>query len=197
MSKHSILQKEVLSNTLPRNSFDLSHRHLFTADVGELLPIFCEHTNPNEHFSINPSVFLRAQTLNTAAFTRMKQNVDFFFIPYRLLSSYLDQVLVATDYNTSSLFPDSVKDSQFLPLVYAGSKSPADPSEFPVNCFDNVMASNNNPLIGKKDIFGFAQSTKAARLMELLGYGRITDTSHSNEVKHQYGLSALNIYGIF
>lgn len=206
MSKHSILQKEVLSNNLPRNSFDLSFRHLFTADVGELLPIYCEHVNPNEHFSINPSVFLRAQTLNTAAFTRMKQNVDFFFIPYRLISQFIPQMLVSTDFVTSNLFPNSVEDMQSLPMFTAGaSVNSADKSHnlYPVTAFD--VAIDDNPLYDKDpstqqlhelpDMFGFGKGTKAARLMELLGYGRLPSDWHiGNDANNDYGVSPLNIF---
>ena len=206
MSKHSILQKEVLSNNLPRNSFDLSFRHLFTADVGELLPIYCEHVNPNEHFSINPSVFLRAQTLNTAAFTRMKQNVDFFFIPYRLISQFIPQMLVSTDFVTSNLFPNSVKDMQSLPMFTAGSSiNTADKSNnlYPITAFD--VASEANPYFDKdpatsdlhelSDMFGFGLGTKSARLMELLGYGRLHPDWHlDNDGGNDYGVSPLNIF---
>lgn len=205
MSKHSILQKEVISNNLPRNSFDLSFRHLFTADVGELLPIYCEHVNPNEHFSINPSVFLRAQTLNTAAFTRMKQNVDFFFIPYRLISQFIPQMLVSTDFVTSNLFPQSVKDMQSLPMFTAGASidvSDKSHNLYPITAFD--CQGEDNPFFEKDntsklheltDIFGFGLGTKSARLMELLGYGRLQrDWQLDNEGTNNYGVSPLNIF---
>lgn len=194
MSNHSILQKEVISNNLPRNSFDLSYRHLFTADVGELLPVYVEHVNPNEKFSINPQVFLRAQTLNTAAFTRIKQNIDFFFIPYRLLSSFLPQVLVGTDFTNSNVFPDSVNHSQVIPLVRCGAVKSNTTSSWPINAFD--VDDNLNPAKSHNDIMGYKRMYKAARLVELLGYGRSSQLRNSNEnaTERFFGLSSLNLF---
>lgn len=198
MPNHSILQKEVISNNLPRNSFDLSYRRLFTADVGELLPIYCEHVNPNEKFSIKPTSFLRAQTLNTAAFTRIKQNIDFFFVPYRLLSSYLPQILVGTDYNVSSNFP--ITPSTRIPYFHGGPFE--DKESYSVSCFDvvgdlNPLCVRSNPGQPKSSLnmFKFNRTSLAARLMELLGYGRLRSDMHtSNDIKDSFGLSALNIF---
>lgn len=198
MSNHSILQKEVLSNNLPRNSFDLSFRHLFTADAGELLPVYTEHVNPNERFRINPQIFLRCQTLNTAAFTRLTQNIDFFFVPYRLLSSYLPQVLVNTDYFVSNVYPEKLI-SQNVPLVYVGSKLPSQSAFYPINKFDvdTAEVASLNPLHGKVDLFSFPSITKAARLCELLGYTRDTDVQFataSDPNASNLGVSSLNLF---
>lgn len=188
MPKHSILQNEQIHNNLPRNAFDLSYRHLFTGDVGELLPIYCEHVNPNEHFKINPAVFLRAQTLNTAAFTRMKQNVDFFFIPYRLLGSLIPQLLVGTDYIRSSAVGQSTVQNIYIPgFNYGANITNTSPGCYPINMLGGdykmssaadtlvsnpLMKFSDNKIISDKDIFGFDKTTKAVRLLQLLGYGK-------------------------
>lgn len=217
MPKHSILQKEVLSNTLPRNAFDLSFRRLFTADAGQLLPIYTEHVNPNEKFSISPSVFLRCQTLNTSAFARMKQNVDFFFVPYRLLSQILPQYLVGTDFVTSSLYDNSVSDLQ-MPMFRCGSSTNKVGSGlYPINKFGylpsfsgsnaSTLASQfHNPLAeqvpnvptfkSKKDMFGFDRASLSSSLMQLLGYGAssVPNGFTTTDVDNNYGVSPLPIF---
>ena len=59
-----------IKNQVNRNAFDLSHRHMFTAQIGELLPIFTQWVNPNETFKLGYNGFTRTQPLQTAAFTR-------------------------------------------------------------------------------------------------------------------------------
>ena len=49
---NKVLGMHRLNNKVNRNAFDLSHRHMFTAQVGELLPVFTQWVNPNETFKI-------------------------------------------------------------------------------------------------------------------------------------------------
>ena len=67
-----------LNDSLPmvnRNAFDLSHRHMFTAQIGELLPVFTQWVNPNETFKIGYNGKTRTAALNTDAFTRIRENI--------------------------------------------------------------------------------------------------------------------------
>ena len=74
-----------VKNKPHRNGFDLSRRNLFSAKVGELLPVFCENVLPGDHWKLSASSFTRTQPVESAAFTRIFEYVDFFFVPYRLL----------------------------------------------------------------------------------------------------------------
>ena len=82
-----------LKNKVHRNAFDLSHRHMFTAQPGELLPIFYQWVNPNESFKIGYNGLSRTAPLNTAAFTRLRENVQYFFVPFQCLWRYFEQVV--------------------------------------------------------------------------------------------------------
>lgn len=82
-----------LKNKVNRNAFDLSHRHMFTAQIGELLPIFSQWVNPNESFKIGYNGLTRTAPLNTAAFTRLRENVQYFFVPFQCLWRYFEQVI--------------------------------------------------------------------------------------------------------
>lgn len=74
-----------VNNKPHRSGFDLSRRNLFSAKVGELLPVFCENVLPGDHWKLSASSFTRTQPVESAAFTRIFEYVDFFFVPYRLL----------------------------------------------------------------------------------------------------------------
>lgn len=80
-----------LKNKVNRNAFDLSHRHMFTAQIGELLPVFSQWVNPNETFKIGYNGKTRTAALNTDAFTRIRENIQYYFVPFQSLWKYFEQ----------------------------------------------------------------------------------------------------------
>lgn len=115
----SIFNKTSNAQPLGRNSFDLSQKRLFTASAGELLPCYVAEALPGDKFQINVSDFLRTQTCNTAAFSRIKQYVHFFFVPYRLLSTQLSQYLMRSPRVDSTVFsPFNKNDNTFAIFKY-------------------------------------------------------------------------------
>ena len=80
-----------LKNKVHKNSFDLSHRHMFSAEIGELLPVFSQWCNPNETFKIGYQGLTRTLPLQTAAFTRLRENVQYYFVPFQSLWKYFEQ----------------------------------------------------------------------------------------------------------
>lgn len=91
-SRSSVMGQTKLKNKVSRNAFDLSHRHMFTAQPGELLPIFYQWVNPNESFKIGYNGITRTAPLNTAAFTRLRENVQYFFVPFQCIWRYFEQI---------------------------------------------------------------------------------------------------------
>lgn len=88
---NKVLGMHRLKNKVNRNAFDLSHRHMFTAQVGELLPVFTQWVNPNETFKIGYSGKTRTAALNTDAFTRIRENIQYYFVPFQSLWKYFEQ----------------------------------------------------------------------------------------------------------
>lgn len=157
---NSIFAKQKSKANLQRNAFDLSRSDIFSASAGMLLPCFVEEVNPNEHFEITPSSFLRTMPLNTAAYTRLKQNVEFYFVPFRLLLRQFPQFIVGTDYKISSfellnLYKNPLPsiDFQKLLLALVGAA--------------NASSSSNMCV----DALGFPAWRGTLRLLDLLGYG--------------------------
>lgn len=142
---------------LQRNAFDLSHSDIFSIAPGMLLPIHCQEVNPNEHFEFNPNVYVRTMPLNTAAFVRAKQHVEFFFVPMRTLCRQWQQFIVGTDYKVSSI--DAL--NQYTTLGV----------DFDLGlCADwcRKMSVSNAYF---KNIFGLPFGHDAVRLLDMLGYG--------------------------
>ena len=88
---NKVLGMHRLKNKVHRNAFDLSHRHMFTAQVGELLPVFTQWVNPNETFKIGYNGKTRTAALNTDAFTRIRENIQYYFVPFQSLWKYFEQ----------------------------------------------------------------------------------------------------------
>lgn len=91
MSRNKIMGYTKLKNNPQRNAFDLSHRHMFTSQIGELLPIACYWANPNETFKIGYNGLTRTDSLQTAAFTRLRENIQYYFVPFQSLWRYFEQ----------------------------------------------------------------------------------------------------------
>lgn len=93
MKRSDIVGLHRIKNKVSRNSFDLSHRHMFTAQIGEILPIFNTWVNPGDTLKLGYNAFSRTAPLQTAAFTRLKENVQYYFVPFQALWKYFEQVV--------------------------------------------------------------------------------------------------------
>lgn len=89
-NRSNIVGLHGLKNKTSKNSFDLSHRNLFTAKVGELIPCSVFELNPGDTIDLDTSYFTRTAPLDSAAYTRLRENVQFFFVPYSQLWKYFD-----------------------------------------------------------------------------------------------------------
>ena len=81
----NVFSLKKLQNKPSRNGFDLSRKNLYTAKVGELLPVCTIECLPGDKFNINTQHFTRTRPVNTAAYTRIREYYDWFFVPTNLL----------------------------------------------------------------------------------------------------------------
>lgn len=139
----------------PRNAFDLSQRHMFTAPVGALLPVLSLDLIPHDHVEIDAQDFMRTMPMNSSAFMSMRGVYEFFFVPYSQLWHPFDQFITGmSDYKTSLLSKKFVsKPPQLIPSISR----------------ESLFAAVINDT--KIDMFGFDRRPNAIRLLDLLGYG--------------------------
>ena len=55
------------------------------------MPVFVQWVNPNETFKIGYNGKTRTAALNTDAFTRIRENIQYFFVPFQSLWKYFEQ----------------------------------------------------------------------------------------------------------
>lgn len=168
---------------LSRNAFDLSRKALFTAPSGALLPVFALEVQPNDHIKLDMASFTRTAPLNSAAYVRVNEQVDFFFVPYRLLWSMWPQFISRTNEYSSMLFASHMADRPFAsepgkPVNHSRVANMI-PRIKGSDIFDVFFAKTNEAhtpkdvnYIGEDgDLFGIKKKYNAARLLNLLCYG--------------------------
>lgn len=165
----NVMSMKHLKNNVSRNSFDLSMRKAFTAKCGELLPVFCKEVLPGDKFNFKLNSFTRTSPVNSAAYTRIKEYYDYFFVPYRLLWRYFDQFITQTA-QTNPQFASSIN-SASKPLAQS---TPVLQSQ---DVCDYLNAVHSKFLLPKDaqysaslNLFGFDRSECSYKLLQYLGY---------------------------
>lgn len=157
----NIMSLKSLRNKTSRNGFDLSFKKNFTAKAGELLPVMVKEVLPGDSFKINLRSFTRTQPINTAAFARIREYYDFYFVPYDLLwnkaNTVLTQMYDNPQHSVSMNPTDNFVLSGTMPSITASGLA-------------KYLVSVNGS--GEElNYFGYNRALCSAKLMEYLGYG--------------------------
>lgn len=171
----NIMSLKSLRNKTSRNGFDLSSKRNFTAKAGELLPVKTWEVLPGDTFKIDLKSFTRTQPLNTAAFARMREYYDFYFVPYDLLWNKANTVLTQMYDN-----PQHALDSSPLKVVKLDGSMPfTDLSN--ISRYLNSLAPDSVTVTNKYNYFGYNRALCSAKLMEYLGYGNLYYYAESSD----------------
>lgn len=177
-----------VKNKPARSGFDWSEHFSFTAKAGELLPVYWKFMLPGTKVDLNLSSFTRTMPVNTAAYTRVKEYYDWYFVPFRLINKSLGQALVQMQDQpvqaTSLLQNKTVTldlpwtncDSMFTLLDYASTTL-------------STLGRNKN-------LNGFSKAATTAKLLRYLRFGNCYYTSTPPANKN-FGLSSKNDFNLF
>lgn len=174
-------------NKPARSGFDWSEHFSFTAKAGELLPVYWKMLLPGTKVNLNLSSFTRTMPVNTAAFTRVKEYYDWYFVPLRLINKSIGQALVQMQNQpvqaTSIVANKSVTSD--LPWTSAISM-------FTLLNYANVT------LKSKYNLNGFAKAATSAKLLRYLRYGNCYYTENPNKVgtNKNFGLSSKDDFNL-
>lgn len=163
----NIMSLKSLRNKTSRNGFDLSSKRNFTAKAGELLPVKVWEVLPGDTFKIDLKSFTRTQPLNTAAFARMREYYDFYFVPYDLLWNKANTALTQMYDN-----PQHALDSSPLKVVKLDGSMPFT-RLIDISRYLNSLASDSVSVTNKANYFGYNRALCSAKLLECLGYGNL------------------------
>lgn len=184
MARSNKLFKDLdISNKVSRNGFDLSHSVKFTAKVGELLPIMHRTVMPGDNFRINLESFTRTKPVNTAAFTRINEYFDFFFVPYRLLGKQIPHILASDKDNPT--------------VAFSSSSSRAVGTKLPCASLSNLRTSTvPNSMSIKTNEFGFKRFLLSTKLLNHLGYCWLDDSTANKYIDGTASSADYNQYSI-
>lgn len=167
-----------------RSGFDLSNRVCFTSKAGELLPVFWDIVYPGDSFKIKTQLFTRTQPLNTAAYTRIREYLDFYFVPLRLINKNLPTALMQMQDNpvqATGLSSNKVVTTD-IPWVTINDSS-----------FSGLGSLNTLYTSSSKDfsnLLGFNSLTQSAKLLMYLRYGNFLPSSIDVSKSSSVGLSS-------
>ena len=156
-----------------RSGFDLSRRICFTSKAGELLPVYYKLVYPGDKFQIRHQLFTRTQPVNTAAYTRIREYLDWYFVPLRLINKNLPQALMNMQNNpvqASGIGTNKIVTND-IPYCALGDLSDG----YSENIFTllHSMYKGNTvislPVV--ENFFGFNAGTCGAKLAMMLRYG--------------------------
>lgn len=200
MSKQNLFVPKV-KNHVSRNAFDLSHRRIYSAKCGEILPCFLHDCLPGDKFKVSASSFTRTAPLNQSAFARMKQYFNFYFVPYRLL--YRDFPSFVVQQTNSSKSANGISAdlvvSESLPHVRESDLSAfLQSGNLPNNSHPHTsLISPDNKLTGVStnllNAFGFNRLTQTRKLMQYLGYYKMTCPSYDFS-KHVHNNNEISLF---
>lgn len=165
-----------------RSSFDLSSKKLFTAKIGEILPVYWQIAIPGNKYRISSDWFTRTVPVNTAAYTRIKEYYDFYAVPLRLISRALPQAFTQmTDYMTSAA--SNTANTEMLTSV--------------PNTTLNLLSLSLQTINGN-DVFddaGLPYAYGASKLLDMLGYGSFLASSNTAKAAITKAYLGLNSVG--
>lgn len=174
-------------NKPARSGFDWSEHFSFTAKAGELLPVYWKMLLPGTKVNLNLSSFTRTMPVNTAAYTRVKEYYDWYFVPLRLINKSIGQALVQMQDQPVQATSIVANKSVTLDLPWTNAST-----MFTLLNYANVTLKD------KYNLNGFTKAATSAKLLRYLRYGNCYFTPNPSEVgtNKNFGLSSKDDFNL-
>ena len=161
------LQLSKMSLKQPRNAFKMSYHENFTSPVGQIIPCHVQDVCSGDYVKLNVKSFARTVPCNTAAFSRMTEYVDFYFVPYHLLWRPFKQLVTPVPDVNSALSLTSEINNSVSSVPYFTAAQVA-------SMFTNATAGNSTQYTFFANL---PNRPYAARLLDMLSY--YSDPNHA------------------
>ena len=168
-----------LQNHPHKAGFDIGSKNLFTAKVGELLPVYWDMAIPDSDYDIDLAYFTRTRPVQTAAYTRIREYFDFYAVPCDLLWKSFDSAVI----QMGTVAP--IQSKTLLDPLIVGNDIPW--------CYLSdlhsvlVFSSGNSDLgslvtvpSGFGNIFNYNRGDTIFKLLSYLNYGNLVSPSSTH-----------------
>lgn len=171
-----------------RAGFDLSKKFCFTAKAGQLLPVYWKTLLPGTKVNLKDMHFTRTMPVNTAAYTRIKEYFDWYFVPLRLINknlnpalvNMLDQSNIATSLIQNKVVSDEIPYTNFSMITEV------------FNSFEQSVGDD------QFDVVGFKRIPQSIKLMRHLRYGNfLYDTTWNSLTDKNMGYSSVKSFNLY
>jgi hypothetical protein len=168
-----------LQNHPHKAGFDIGSKNVFTAKVGELLPVYWDMAIPGCDYDIDLAYFTRTRPVQTAAYTRVREYFDFYAVPCDLLWKSFDSAVI----QMGEVAPVQAK--TLLDPLSVGTDIPwCTLNDLSWACY---FSGGNTPLgstvtvpSGYGNIFGYNRGDTVFKLLSYLNYGNVVHSSSGN-----------------
>lgn len=152
----SIFKNPKLKAQSNRNAFDRSHKRVFHSPFGALIPCMFERVNPNDYVELGAETQTIVEPLAAPAFMRLKEHIDYFFVPYVQIWTAFDNFLTMQD--------------QYHSTAVQHAQQARIPHKVPT--FDgSFLKAMLYTLCNRQDEHGFSDVYGALRVLDGLKYG--------------------------
>lgn len=171
-----------------RAGFDLSKKFCFTAKAGQLLPVYWKMLLPGTKVNLKDMHFTRTMPVNTAAYTRIKEYFDWYFVPLRLINKNLNPALV------------NMLDQSNIANSLVQNKVVSD--EIPYTDYSTITEVFNKfeQSVGDDqfDVVAFKRVPQSIKLMRHLRYGNfLYNTAWNSLTDKNMGYSSVKSFNLY
>lgn len=168
-----------LQNHPHKAGFDIGGKNVFTAKVGELLPVYWDMAIPGCDYDIDLAYFTRTRPVQTASYTRVREYFDFYAVPCDLLWKSFDSAVIQMGEVApvqSKTLLDSLTVGTDIPwctlsdlssaVYFAGGNAPLGATVSVPPAFGNI--------------FGYNRGDVNSKLLFYLNYGNFVNPGYVN-----------------
>ena len=152
----------------PRNAFDLSQKHLFSAAPGILYPVLSLDCIKDDKLDVSLAQLVKSMPIVNNPFINCKGILEFFFVPYHQVWHPFDQ------------FQTQMMD--FHSRLYDYTEPLSSVPQTSVSNFKHALTIDQPT---PPDMFGYYDSFGLAVYSDLLGYGLYTDGTLKKGTNHK------------
>lgn len=154
------------------STFDLSHFHKTTMDMGDLVPIATIPTLPGDNIEIDVDAFVRAMPTIAPIMDKIDLKINHFFVPYRILWEKWEEFITQSDEYKTDL--DTLK-PQLPTLEFIVAPQETDKDGFPktgtAGNWKNYM--DGKPVGNDQEKEWIKKNQRALKLLNYIGYNSL------------------------